>query len=123
MHKEPPSCGDAASAPSPAPLLPPHGQELRVGGEDLRHGLLELPVGLDQTLHFLDPCVRNALHALLAPHQEGERPAGVPLPVLGAMAGGLTAAAVGQRKGTGQPIGRDAEATQEFELAWRIRAA
>jgi hypothetical protein len=33
------------------------------------------------------------------------------------MAGGLTTAAVRERKGTGKQVGRDGEAAEEFELA------
>jgi hypothetical protein len=68
-------------------------------------------------LNFLDPLVRNALHALLASGHEGERPNGVALLVPSAMAGGLTTAAVSERKRTGEQIGRDGEAAEEFELA------
>jgi hypothetical protein len=105
------------SAPSQAPLLPPQGQQLRVGGEDLSYGLFKLPAGLDQALHFLHPLVGNALHALLASGHEGERPNGVALLVPSAMAGGLTTAAVCERKRTREQIGGDGEAAEEFELA------
>ena len=105
------------TAPSPLPLLPPQGQQSCVGGEDLGHSLFELPARLHQPLNLLDPFMGDALDALLTPGHKGERPDGVPLLVLRAMAGGLTTAAVSERKRTGKQIGRDGEAAEEFELA------
>jgi hypothetical protein len=90
---------------------------LRVSGEDLGHRLFKLPARLHQALNFLDPLIRDMLHTLLAPGHEGERPDRVPLLVFSAMTGGLTAAAVAERKRTGEQIGGDGEAAEELELA------
>jgi hypothetical protein len=90
---------------------------LGVSREDFGHGLFKLPACFYQASNLLDPLSGDMLHALLAPGHEGERPNGVPLLVLSAMASGLTAAPVGERKRTGEEIGRDSEATEEFELA------
>jgi hypothetical protein len=99
------------------PLLPPQGEQLGVGGEDLGYSFFKLASPLHQPLNFLDPFVGDVLHPLLAAGHEGERPNGVPLLVLRAMAGGLATAAVSKRERSGEQIGRDGEAAEEFELA------
>jgi uncharacterized protein YejL (UPF0352 family) len=90
---------------------------LGVGGEDLGHGLFKLAARLYPAANFSDPFLRDVLDPLLAPRHEGERPNGVALLVLGAMAGGLTTAAVSERKRAGKQVGRDGEAAEELELA------
>ena len=105
------------SAPSPALLPSPQGQQLRVGGEDLGHGLFKFPACIDEALNFLDSFLRDALDVLLAPGHERERPNGVSLLVLGAVASRLTTTAMSERERTGQQVGRDGEAAEEFELA------
>src|SRR5208337_1890873 len=99
-----PPCGHrAATAPSPVPLLlPPQGEQLGVGSEDLGHRLLKLPARRHQALNFLDPFRGDVLHPLLALGHEGERPDGVPLLILRAVAGGLATATVRERKRTGE---------------------
>jgi len=88
---------------------------LGVGGEDLGHGLFKLSPRFDESLNFLHPIRRDRFDALLAPHHEGERAEGVSF-ISRAMASGLTAAAVSQRKRTGQQVGGNGEATKEFKL-------
>jgi len=99
------------------PLSPPQGKQLGVRGEDLGHGFFKLASRLHQPLNFLDPCIGDLLDALLAPGHESERPNGIPLLVLRAMASGLATAAVSERKRTEEQVGGDGEAAPEFELA------
>jgi hypothetical protein len=90
---------------------------LRVGGEDLGHGLFKLPASVDPTLNFLNPFLGDTLDALLAPGHEGERPNRVSLLIRGTVAGRLTTTAVSEGKRTGQQVRGDGEAAEEFELA------
>jgi len=90
---------------------------LCVRGEDLADGVLKLAARLHQALNFLNPFVGDVLHPLPAAGHEGERPNGVPLLVLGAMASGPATAAVSKGERSGKQIGRDGEAAEEFELA------
>ena len=99
------------------PLLPPQRQQLGVGGEDLGHGFLELPPGLDPALNFLDPFGGDTFHPLLACHHEGERPHGVSLLVEGAVASGLATTTMSQRQRTGEKVGGNGEATKKIEFA------
>jgi hypothetical protein len=90
---------------------------LGIGGQDLGHGFFKLTASLDPALNFLDPLGGDALHAFLASGHEGERPNGVALRIVSAMAGGLTTAAVSERKRTREQIRGDGEAAEKFELA------
>ena len=81
-----------------APWLASQHQQLSVGGQDFLHRVLELPSGFDAAADVLDPGAGDVPDMLLAPHHEGEGPDGMPLLVLGAVAGRLAAAEMGEGK-------------------------
>jgi hypothetical protein len=97
-------------------LIAPKHQQLGVGGEDLPEGVLELSAGLDAPSHLLHPLGRNALDALFAVGDEGEKPDGVASP-FSTVAGGLAAAAIGERERAGQQVLRQLGTADEFALA------
>jgi hypothetical protein len=97
-------------------LLAPEHEQLGVGGENFPEGVLKLAPGLDAPLDLLDPRGGDALDPLLAVAHEGKEPDGVAW-FLSAVASGLAAAPVGERKGARQEILREVEPADELELA------
>jgi len=96
--------------------LAPEHEQLGVGGVNFPEGVLKLVPGLDAPLDLLDPPGGDALDPLLAAAHEGKEPDGVAW-LLSAVASGLAAAPVGERKGARQEILREVESADELELA------
>jgi len=104
-------------SPPLAPLLASQHQELGIGGQNFPHRVLKFPPRLDVTADVLDPVLGNMLDVLLAVHHKCERPEGVSLLVLDAVAGGLAAAQMRKREGTGEQIVGKLETPHQLELA------
>jgi hypothetical protein len=93
-------------------------QELRIGGENLAHGVLELAPGPNAPAHFIDPSFGYVLHVLHALHHKGERPSAMPgVFRVGAVAGRFAAAQVTYGKRARQQIRGDRKAVEKFEFA------
>ena len=76
-------------------LVEPHKSPLSIGGEDIRHCLLELAAGLDPLPDEFNPVIGDAFDPLMALDHEGEGPHRMPSAV-GAAAVGLAATPVCQ---------------------------
>jgi len=100
----------------PTPLLAGEHKQLSVDGEQLGDGVLEATAGLDSGADRVDPLSGNGFYVLLAVDHESEcvkRMSGS----LGAMAAWFSAPPMGQHQGTGESVGRNAEALQEPPFA------
>lgn len=87
-------------------------QQLGVDQQQFGSGLLEVAARLDPRTNCVKPFGGNGLDALLATGHECEGPERMAVTV-GAMAGRLSAAAVGKRERARKSVVRDMEAGQE----------
>jgi hypothetical protein len=86
-----------AATCSASSLLTPQCQELSIGGEDLRHRLLELPPSLNTLADRLNPFIGDTFDPFLALDHEGEGPHRMAF-TAGAVTGGLATTTVCQCK-------------------------
>ena len=98
------------------PLLAGEHEQLSVDGKQVGDGVFEAAAGIDSRADGVDPLSGNGLDVLLAVNHEGERAERMSGP-RSAMAAWFPATPMGERKGTREGIGGNAEAHQKLTFA------